>query len=191
MAGFPNERECSGADWLDPLLLKLTKHLAESTGFLNKRGKASAPPEDLAVLNWTKVSCYPRGREPAVFKSSVPPVTLWPIKRESCNIRQGPRKPLRGKLISVLFNSHALYRKYQRFSRSSSSWGCSANTAFTNSFIRSLKEPLNNFFLPQKLAFGKYVHVISVVLKVWLVTCSQITKFTINIHSLKLQINKC
>jgi hypothetical protein len=30
-----------------------------------------------------------------------------------------------------------------------------------------------------------------VVLKVWLVTCSQITKFTINIHSLKLQINKC
>ena len=35
----------------------------------------------------------------------VPPVTLWPIDRESCNTCHRPTKQLRGKLISVFSNS--------------------------------------------------------------------------------------
>ena len=35
----------------------------------------------------------------------VPPVTLWPIDRESCNICHGQTRQLRRKMISVLVNS--------------------------------------------------------------------------------------
>ena len=45
--------------------------------------------------------------------------------------------------------------------------------------IRHLKVPSHDFFLlHNKFAFGEYIHVHSVVLKVWFVKCSQITKFT-------------
>jgi hypothetical protein len=177
--------------WLSLVhLLSLTKHLAESNSLLKKRGKAAAPPEDLktlAGLNWTKVACYPRG--PGVFKSSVPPVTLWPIDRESCNIRHRPTKPLRGKLISVSFNSHGLYSKYHWFSRFGSSRGCSANTVHTNSLVMSLKVLWHVFcFFLNKFVFGEYVYM---GLKVKSLKCSQITKLMLNIYALEPQINPC
>ena len=39
------------------------------------------------------------------------------------------------------------------------------------------------FFFHNKLAFGEYIHVHSLVLKVWFVKCSQITMFTLKISS--------
>ena len=50
---------------------------------------------------------------------------------------------------------------------------------------------MNYFFFHNKLAFGEYVHVHSVVLKVWSVKCSQNTKLTLKIHALEPQINPC
>ena len=46
-------------------------------------------------------------------------------------------------------------------------------------------------FFHDKFSFGEYVHEHSVVLKVWSVKCSQITKFTLKIHTLEPQINPC
>ena len=50
---------------------------------------------------------------------------------------------------------------------------------------------MNLVFFHNKFAFGEYVHVHSVVLKVWFVKYSQITKFKLKIHALEPQINPC
>ena len=55
-----------------------------------------------------------------------------------------------------------------------------------------------NFFVPNKFAFVGYIHVHSVVSKVWFVKCSQITMFTVkispqthkNVHAMGNQSNK-
>ena len=54
------------------------------------------------------------------------------------------------------------------------------------------------FFFHNKFAFGQYIQVHSVVLKVWFVKCSQITMFTLkitpksnkNVHAMGNQSNK-
>ena len=49
-------------------------------------------------------------------------------------------------------------------------------------FGASLKVPSHDFcFFNNKFPFGEYIHVHSVVLKVWVLKYSQITKFTVKI----------
>ena len=46
-------------------------------------------------------------------------------------------------------------------------------------------------FFHNKFAFGEYIHVHSVVLKIWFVKCSQITKFTLKITLLSTKKTSC
>ena len=57
-------------------------------------------------------------------------------------------------------------------------------------FSHQIKRDLN-FFLSNKFTFNVYIHVDYVVLKVWSVKWSQITKFKLKIYPLEPQINPC
>ena len=47
------------------------------------------------------------------------------------------------------------------------------------------------FIFHNKFAFDEYIHVYSVVLTVWFVKCSQITKFTLKIMLLSTKKTSC
>ena len=65
-------------------------------------------------------------------------------------------------------------------------------------FLQYMLQSREFFFFHNKFAFGEYIHVHSLVLKVWSVKCSQITMFTLkispqshkNVHAMGNQSNK-